>query len=167
MTTILFLPIPTAACSCAEPNSVHEELEQSSAVFQGKVMEIKDSSHTRKVLFEVKESWKGIEQTQIIVVTGMGSGDCGYDFNIGQEYLVYAKGEQSLSTNICDRTSSVQSVQVSEDLEKLGQGITPNTIVDLSNEFNMLPGGIWIWVGAGVIIIIIIVALSKKWRKSY
>lgn len=68
------------------PCDVHvEELERSDAVFTGKVIEIQEKKQlnglTKKyVLFEVKKTWKGISQSQVILTTGMGGGDCGYEF---------------------------------------------------------------------------------------
>ncbi|WP_010095530.1 hypothetical protein [Ornithinibacillus scapharcae] len=167
LTTVLLSPIPTAACSCAELGPAQMEMERSTAMFKGEVLDIKDANHTRKVLIKVEEAWKGVEESQVIVVTGLGGGDCGFEFQVGREYLVYASGEQSLSTNMCDRTSWVQSKDASEDFEVLGQGVAPNTIVDLSDEFKPLSDGVIVWVGAGLFIILLVVVILVKWSKSY
>ncbi len=50
----------------------------------------------------------------VTVFTGMGDGDCGFNFQIGKSYLVYANnetqdGEELLRTNICTRTAEVTS----------------------------------------------------------
>lgn len=88
-------PSITSACSCAELPGVEEEFERSKAVFSGKVIDIREKRSlkgytTKSVLFEVTNTWKGVEQSQIIITTGQGGGDCGYDFKEGEEYLVYA-----------------------------------------------------------------------------
>ncbi|WP_078411290.1 hypothetical protein [Priestia abyssalis] len=88
-------PSITSACSCAELPSVEEEFERSKAVFSGKVVDIKErrslNGYTSKsVLFGVTNTWKGVEQSQIIITTGQGGGDCGYNFTKREEYLVYA-----------------------------------------------------------------------------
>ena len=96
--SILFIssfPSITSACSCAELPSVEEEFERSQAVFSGKVVDVREKRsikgyQTKSVLFEVTNTWKGVKQSQIIITTGQGGGDCGFEFKEGQEYLVYA-----------------------------------------------------------------------------
>jgi hypothetical protein len=39
------------------------------------------------------------------VTTGWGNGDCGFDFEVGKEYVVYASDEGQLETSICSGTS--------------------------------------------------------------
>jgi hypothetical protein len=163
ITYILLFPVPSGACSCVEPPSVQDELDRSSAVFRGEVMEIKDADYTKKVLFQVKEIWKGIEQSQVILLTAESGSSCGFNFNVGQEYVVYATGEGSLSTSICDRTVSVQSLKVEEDLEALGQGVSPVEIVDLTKEMNKLPIAleVGLWVGGGIFVLLLLLALTQ------
>jgi hypothetical protein len=52
-------------------------------------------------------------------MTGIGGGDCGYDFKIGEQYLIYAYRDQQkkemLSTNVCTRTRPVRNAD--EDFE--------------------------------------------------
>jgi len=59
-------PSITSACSCADLPSVEEEYERSKAVFSGKVVDIKEKLSlkgytTKSVLFEVTNTWKGID----------------------------------------------------------------------------------------------------------
>jgi hypothetical protein len=58
-------------------------------------------------------------QKAIEIMTGLGGGDCGYGFQIGLEYFVYAykNAEGRLETGICTRTRPV--TQAAEDLEYL------------------------------------------------
>ncbi|MEN2767878.1 hypothetical protein [Ornithinibacillus xuwenensis] len=168
--TILLIPLPTYACSCVEPQSVQDELERSSVVFRGKVMEMNDVNYSKKVLFNVKEIWKGFEESQTIIKTGMGGGDCGFEFKTGQEYLVYARGMNEYgdyySTGICDRTSVIQSA--GEDLELLGQGMAPSRDIDLSNEVRRIfPNGIVLvmWIGIGIIVLLTVVAVYRLKKK--
>jgi len=57
--------------------------------------------------------------TEIEVFTGYGGGDCGYEFKIGQRYLVYAyRHKEKLTTSICTRTKSF--INANEDLAFLG-----------------------------------------------
>ena len=166
-----FFPSITNACSCAELPSVEVEFERSQAVFSGRVVDVREkrslNGYTSKsVLFEVTNTWKGVEQSQIIITTGQGGGDCGFDFKVGQEYLVYANestmyGAKSLVSTICDRTDELIVLQ--KDLTILGEGQPPIEEVELTgkHEGNQL----YIW-GAVVIAIGIIFIFILNRRKK-
>ena len=164
-------PSITSACSCAELPSVEEEFERSKAVFSGKVIDIKDKRslkgyRSKSVLFEVTNTWKGVEQSQIIITTGQGGGDCGYNFIKGEEYLVYAGesimyGTNSLVSTMCDRTDVLSSSQ--EDLEVLGEGKPPIEEVNLSSKHNR--NQIYIWATVAVAIGIVVFFILKSRRK--
>ena len=98
--------------------------------------EKKYSHHYRVAQFTVEESLTGIDQKSVEVATGMGGGDCGYDFKTGERYLVYGNpnkipttaGERSitvlssgpavtapLTTSICSRTRPL--AEATDDLE--------------------------------------------------
>ncbi len=72
----------------------------------------------RVVRFQVGEVLSGVApgQKEIEILTGMGSGDCGYPFRTGSEYVVYAyqNSEGRLETGICSRTRPL--AQASEDI---------------------------------------------------
>ena len=109
------------ACSCAEGRSTEEALRSSDAVFSGEVVEIGKLPMEQEgatdpglpllapVTFDVKESWKGVEEDPA-VVHGQGPGpSCGLDFERGETYLVFAgragEGENSpLQTDYCGNT---------------------------------------------------------------
>ncbi|WP_342542674.1 hypothetical protein MHH33_00870 [Paenisporosarcina sp. FSL H8-0542] len=141
--SLSIVPTTSYACSCAQPPSVEDELERSQAVFSGKVLEVKVQKNfkgyvKKRVLIEVAETWKGVSESQVIITTGSGGGDCGYEFQVGQEYLVYATestmyGDKAeLVTVICDRTTELSAAQ--EDLTVLGEGKEPTEQVDLVTE---------------------------------
>src|SRR6266545_3665484 len=73
----------------------------------------------RTFRFQVGEVLSGVAsgQKEIEIVTGMGGGDCGYPFQTGSEYVVYAyrNGEGRLQTGTCSRTRPL--AQASEDIE--------------------------------------------------
>lgn len=164
-------PLTANACSCAESPAVHEELDRSDAVFSGKVLSVKEKKQisgyrSKSVLFEVDRTWKGPETTQIMIATGLGGGDCGYDFKEGREYLIYAHesnmyGAKSLASIICSRTSELNDAQ--EDLSVLGKGHSPTEKVDLTAEQRGIPYVIWI---VGIAVVIIIVATFFLYKKS-
>lgn len=118
---------------------------------------------SKSVLFEVTKTWKGVEQTQIIITTGLDDGDCGYDFIKGNEYLVYAKessmyGAKSLVSILCDRTDVLSSSQ--KDLEILGQGQPPIEEVNLSGKHNQIY--IWAPLGGAICIIVFFILVRRK-----
>lgn len=117
-------PTPVFACSCAKPGTPTQELKISTAVFSGKVIQISEVKignllPKRKVKFNVENSWKAITQKTVSVLTGFGEGDCGFKFEKGESYLVYARGSKdALSTSTCGRTKKLAEAR--EDLSELG-----------------------------------------------
>jgi len=110
-------------CSCPLSVSPTEELERATAVYRGEVNDIQSipSHYINKVKFDVKEAWKGISQKMVIVSTPFDDALCGYPFEKGKEYLVYAFGENesSLNTITCSRTLPIALAE--KDLLALGQ----------------------------------------------
>lgn len=72
----------------------------------------------RTVSMRILEAFRGIEGESVEVTTGAGAGDCGYDFEAGRDYLVYAyRNGHRLATGICNRTRPVEEAE--EDLDYL------------------------------------------------
>jgi hypothetical protein len=67
---------------------------------------------------EIVEVFRGAAKGEIEVWTGIGGGDCGFNFIAGQSYLIYANRQGGrIATSICSRTRLV--AQAAEDLEYL------------------------------------------------
>lgn len=62
-----------------------------------------------------------MESRRVVVLTGMGGGDCGFPFRRGKSYLVYAyrTGDGSLDVRICGRTRDL--THAAADLRELGE----------------------------------------------
>ena len=127
---VVFGELEARACSCDWPlakltvkQQVKKARAKSQAVFVGKVLEIVRPSESYSVIvkFRVESSWKGKLLAELSLTTGRGNGDCGYPFEVGQKYLVYAYGsdENGLATNICQRTSGL--IDAAADLKTLGK----------------------------------------------
>ena len=123
---VVTLHAPTASsCSCIKSGSGLGALDFYDSAFLGEVIAIEDlhvpteggGYHlSRAVLFRVMESWKGKSAPVILVYTGNGAGDCGYSFEKGKTYLVFAErllkterkklheDKQALYTGICTHT---------------------------------------------------------------
>ncbi len=146
---VAFAPMSTAfACRCVRSTPA-DALARAAAVFEGRVLEVtpvrndapvelaapcvsgdcdeRPSEPTPEavttsvdVRFSVTRQWKGVTTEEIRVRTARDSAACGFPFEVGEDYLVYASAEQggALSTGLCDRTARV--ADASEDLTALG-----------------------------------------------
>ncbi|MEK6279557.1 MAG: hypothetical protein AABN95_04315 [Acidobacteriota bacterium] len=107
------------ACSCAFGGGAPcQEYWQTDAVFSGSIIgsssiKVKDDAYERTqrlVRIAIKQAFRGIEGSQTEVLTGLGGGDCGYEFELGKTYLIYAhrgKKDGKLYTSICTRTRPI------------------------------------------------------------
>jgi hypothetical protein len=143
----VFIPSSAYACSCAQPAAVEAEFGRSETVFAGRAIEVKElrnlnGSMMKSALFEIGQIWKGGPESQIIIYTGGGGGDCGYHFEEGREYLVYAYpstmygNKERLVTIICNRTDVLAQAQA--DLVVLGEAKLPTQQVNLQGGLNLL-----------------------------
>jgi hypothetical protein len=121
------------ACSCSGALPPNQSLANADAVFTGKVVKLTKTGTVKDmpdyytgydVTFELGMviKGKGLQGKKTATIhTGMGMGDCGYDFAEGKEYLVYANGIfPNLRTDICTRTQPLEGVG-EEILELLDQ----------------------------------------------
>ena len=107
-------------CSCLEPPLPEEAYEEADAVFSGQVTNIvvDESGYYHEVTFQIIDVWKGEDSEEITVLTETYSDACGYNFQINNEYLVYAYTYAGGNyTNICTRTNLLE--YASEDLDYL------------------------------------------------
>jgi MYXO-CTERM domain-containing protein len=129
--TAAFLTLSQAgdalACKCAPPPPVATALEESTAVFAGKVTSVsrqEDPTAAVVVKIKVSQAWKGASGDTIEVRTRSSSAACGIGFEEGAEWLVYAStNEGALSAISCSRTKPLG--EAAEDLAALGKGNTP------------------------------------------
>ncbi len=115
-----------SACSCVNPGSVEQEVNESDAVFQGKVISvIKEGEMYKekyKVIFNVSQGWKGEVNSVQEILTSDSSAGCGYYFEEGKEYVVYARNvEEKLQVDLCSRTNNINNAK--KDLEILNNKI--------------------------------------------
>ena len=120
------------ACTCLPPpanlslkQQVSGARQESRAVFLGKVVDVveKPEVYEVSVKFLVERVWKGKLARRVTILTGRGGGDCGYRFEVGGSYLVYAYGSTGrLGTNICQRTTRRAETA---DMKYLGKGKKP------------------------------------------
>lgn len=96
-----------------------KELAKADAVFTGKVTDIEQKEvpfrdgykeMVAMVTVKVLKNLKGSSGEATVVYTGVGGGDCGYGFEKGKEYLIYAKkgADGVLHTDITTRTRPLE-----------------------------------------------------------
>lgn len=105
-----------SACSCAGGGTPCHDYWTASAVFIGTVVESSTSTYKRGevdlprriVRFNIDQTFRGVKGDQVEVMTGLGDSDCGYGFQLGGRYLVYAsEASGKLFTGTCSRTRLV------------------------------------------------------------
>lgn len=93
-----------------EGKAVQQELRSGSLGAPLAAMSMTISGQQRVVQFDVTRVFKGPNQAHLTIVSGVGTGDCGYVFWPGESYLVYASAgpEGKWFTSICSGTNSVE-----------------------------------------------------------
>lgn len=108
----------SVACSCLvspepEKKQVQRAFTDSTAIFSGEVFEISESSADKDsvlVKFKVAKLWKSELNREVTVTTAKESAMCGYRFEIGKKYLVYANGlKDFLLVSNCSRTTNMSN----------------------------------------------------------
>ncbi len=126
--TILVGDQSAFACSCIMSGPPCQATWSADAVFAGTVVSMtplerdasRDAFQSLLVRFQVDRAFVPASAAFMEVATGMGGGDCGYRFKVGQKYLVYANrnsSSQRLTTGICSRTRPL--AEAAEDLQYL------------------------------------------------
>jgi hypothetical protein len=125
---LYILDISASACQCVGKITVCAAINRDNKVFLGKAVVIKIRSHRktrsyrRIVTFEVFETFRGMAERKVEVITGIGFGDCGFPFKVGSVYLVYAGKDSETGrweTSVCNRTARVDNAEAEADLHFL------------------------------------------------
>lgn len=134
------VPAPAFACSCVHlppgANTAQQPAESADdrkeALFEGKAenvrlkwkiveahfgdvvpADIEQDPPEMEVSFEVLRSYRGVQDKHVNLTTGVGGGDCGFNFEVNEKYLVFAYKDDSgeLSTGICSSTALLEESQ--------------------------------------------------------
>jgi hypothetical protein len=115
------------ACSCAEKPASLKRLvkrakKEASHVFQGVATQALSENGVLLIIFRVEQFWKpGSLPDDVEVRTSAFGEACGYRFEVGRRYLVYARTEEGvIRTDICTRTKPAESAR--DELLILGTG---------------------------------------------
>ena len=125
----LLTPRSAAACSCAE-QPFETARASAAAIFEARVASIETEDGTRHVRFDVVQTWLAAEHEHVEVVTAETEAACGFTFEPGQSYLVYASGleGEAYRVSLCSRTRLM--AEADDDRALLGSGVVPVDIVD-------------------------------------
>ena len=115
---IQLIVLNLAACVCGLIPTFDEEVAISHSVFLGEVIAKRPDQWPSPAededyegfayTFRVEKVWKGDRTSIVEVTTGTGGGDCGFAFDIGESYLVFAENDNGkLYTGYCYRTARV------------------------------------------------------------
>jgi len=144
---IFSLPPATRAADCVcikQPHPSEEKVkadrrqvyDKATAVFVGKVVAL--DAYT--VTFRLEKRWKGDSLNEVILSTGAVPGyegtplpdECGYQFQLGEEYLVYAFGAaKKMKASICSTLLIKNAAEEEKGLDKIK---LHETIREKSNE---------------------------------
>jgi hypothetical protein len=114
-------------CTCIGETTFKEEYKRSKVVITGKILDkkvitIKDSLmplikiQKAEYTIQITKLFKGkVKDSVLKIITGIGGGDCGFEFITGSEYIIYCTYENKyyeqgkevppfLYTDICRRT---------------------------------------------------------------
>ena len=114
------------ACSCQlspapMKKQVKDAYTDAYAVFSGEILEITSKDEwSVTVKIKVEKSWKGGFSEEMTINTNKQSSMCGYSFEVGKKYLVYAYGiKDDLGTTNCSRTTVLSGTKDIKFLDRL------------------------------------------------
>ncbi|OBZ17016.1 hypothetical protein [Bacillus sp. FJAT-26390] len=170
--SMLFFPNDASACSCVRPDSIEEAKNKSDAVFEGTAKSVKPSSialfrssaKAVKASFQVNEVWKGHVTPTIEVLTASGSDTCGFVFQEGERYLVYAAATgKSMEVSLCSGT--MLHSKANEHITWLGSGsLPPQPGSDLQQQEQSSPWKLYLVIGGLAAILVGYVYYRKQKR---
>jgi hypothetical protein len=92
------------------------------------VTKIEEEGQTKTVTLKVEKWWKGGDKPEVTVSTAKHGATCGYGFQKGGKYLIYAHApgkDKSLHVSLCSRTRTEKEAEKSSDFKELGEGRAP------------------------------------------
>ncbi len=157
--TFISSPDDAHACDFPEPPPPETALDDAAAVFSGEVISIEqvDDDPGQQYIaatIDVDRSWKGVDSSPVVVETHQDEATCGFPFEEGESYLVYAYSEGTpLTTALYHRTRLLE--RADEDLDALGTGteVTDQADEPANGDDDFNPG---ILILAAVIVSIIV-----------
>jgi MYXO-CTERM domain-containing protein len=106
---------------------IEDAIARSTAIFEGRVETIEGHGGPLEVTFAVTQAWGGVDHEHVEVRTDAAG--CGFPFEVGGRYLVFATGEPGLlEVSLCSHTARIEDAGT--DRAALGAGVIPVDVVD-------------------------------------
>lgn len=128
------------SCTCLDfeagsKSNIENEIEQSDWIGIGTIVDVDKESYPVLYQVEIRIAYKGSSQVKTIE-TGIGGPDCGFIFEIGEEYIIYGNltEESRIITSICRRTNKIFDSADYDYLNKKFKDI--NKKIDWSESFS-------------------------------
>lgn len=97
-------------CTCGQAIELSEQIKVSSKIFTGRVSAIVPIDPDDYVVkFIVYDAWKGVDKPETVVFSTKSRTECGFDFHVGHEYLVYAVSNRNEGTKDRGKPSTVSN----------------------------------------------------------
>ncbi|WP_129676899.1 hypothetical protein [Candidatus Chloroploca sp. Khr17] len=151
------------ACSCVPVPPPRQAFEEATAVFSGRVVSIVNDEEELLVTVALERRWKSELEGQVTLTTPGSSAACGFPFEEGEQYLIYAQTtDGQLTTDLCSRTARFDATR--EDRRALGSGIPISSgAVPVSAMTFETP---WLPIGLSLLALVIGVVIAiGLWRK--
>ena len=124
------IPATAHACDCLPESSAATARAGSTLVFSGDVLskeivgipQLGPEYKEYLVRFRVQRYWKGSPSRELQLRTPVGEKSCGFPFETGKAYLVYAIDVKPPFVTLCSRTKPLNDAQAVEDIIRLGKG---------------------------------------------
>lgn len=156
----LVTALPAQACSCADW-PLDRLIADAAVVFVGSAVdrtEVPNGVMPVQWTFEVERYLKGSGDPQIVVGTGVGSGDCGVDFSrLGRTAVLTWPDRGLPTTNSCGGVWDADEV-----IALTGQGTAPEAAAPPPAAKDERPAR-WPWVAGGSLLLLV-VAVGLVWR---
>ena len=132
----ILIPFLGLACSCIGEETVKDAIKKADVVLVGRVIKSEQfeipSALPKYKMYRIRHTlsiqklYKGkIKTEKIEIITGVGNGDCGFQFQEGEVYIIYSNWESKyhnysepveifLTTNICTRTTKLNQAEVAQ-----------------------------------------------------
>jgi hypothetical protein len=112
----IFISINALACDCVPEVEMSLEFHRTRTIFVGRVTKIEPDASSKGALlvvtFEVTDDLKVTNRSIIKIKTSSSGRACGYEFRLGQMYLVYANlARPGLMTSVCSRTTHLSKAK--------------------------------------------------------
>jgi len=137
------------SCSCVPPPPPAQAFQEAAAVFMGKAISIQAGPGPYVITAKLRVSriWKGEKTFLLEILTGNDGAMCGFNFQEGKSYVIYAYKNQDgqLETNNCTRSTLTE--RATADLAYLDSLPSAENEPACCGSKNILAGDFYLFLG--------------------